>query len=99
MIKLVLIAVFTILYVDKDGDQTNILLEDPITGNMIAHWDNNFKHKPGDRVELRIEAECTKVYEVLEGNGKRGTQWAPEDDWYLNRRPYICNATKVTEYE
>lgn len=96
-VKLILIAFFVVRFVDVGSGQTNILLEDPKTGNMVAHWDNDFKHKPGDVAYLKIEAECTKVYEVLEGNGKRGSPWRAEDDWYVNRRPYICNALKVED--
>lgn len=97
LIELVLTALFTVSYVDLDYDGTyNILLEDKHTGNLVAHWEKDAsKFKQGEVLELRIKGECTKVYEILEGNGKRGSPWRAEDDWYLNRRPYICNAITV----
>lgn len=97
--KLILTGLFLVKFVDVDGPTKNILLEQiyPNTGNMVAWWDKDFSHKEGDQVEFSIKAECTRVYEILEGNGKRGSPWAAEDDWYLNRRPYICNAEEVKE--
>ena len=96
MLELILVALFTVRFVDLDNGQYNVLLEDKATGNMVAHWVKEpGVFKEGATLYLSIKGDCTKVYEVLEGNGKRGSAWAAEDDWYLNRRPYICNAITV----
>lgn len=88
------------LFCDQDDGQYNILLQQYFhntrSPDLIAHWAKDCGElTPGKIVPLTIKAECTQVYEVLEGNGKRGTAWRPEDDWYLNGRPYICNSVEV----
>lgn len=99
---LILTGYFLAQCVDAEGNGTyNILLEE-LAGskyrahNLVAHWtkDPN-EFKPGTIYHLTIKGECTQVYEVLEGNGKRGSPWRAEDDWYLNGRPYICNSIEV----
>jgi hypothetical protein len=95
---MVLVGYFLVQYVDFDNGQYNILLAQKTNNgtNMVAAWTKDKdEYKEGDTIYIRMEGECSRVYEVLEGNGKRGTAWAPEDDWYLNGRPYICNAEKV----
>lgn len=103
MIELVWVAYFWVSSVDRESESSktyNILLEqDQGRGrahNMVAHWtEDPNEFKEGELLRLRVHGQCTQVYEVHEGHGKRGSPWAPEDDWYLVGRPYICNATKV----
>ena len=98
MIKLLLVGYFIIKFIDLDYDgKYNVLLEQDRTGNLVSYRQESVSFKEGEMIRLRIDAECdkTKVGEVLEGNGKRGSPWATEDDWYLNRMTYICNAEKV----
>jgi len=99
---MVLAGYFLVQYVDYDNGQYNVLLAQQRTelgssgGNMVAAWTKDKdEYKEGDIIYIRMTGECSQVYEILEGNGKRGSPWRPEDDWYLNGRPYICNADKV----
>ncbi len=96
--KLIITGYFLVQFVDWDDGRYNVLLVKDFKRqpDMIATWTQDEKEfKVGDIIFIRAEAECTRVYEVLEGNGKRGSPWRAEDDWYLNSRPYICNADKV----
>lgn len=103
MIELVFTAYFMVQVVERESDTSktyNILLEQDQgrgrASNLVAHWtEDPNEFKEGQVLLLRVHGECTQVYEVLEGNGKRGSPWAAEDDWYVNGKPYICNATKV----
>lgn len=103
MIELVFTAYFLVQVVERESDTSktyNILLEqDQGRGrahNLVAHWtEDPTEFKEGEVVLLRVHGECTQVYEVHEGHGKRGSPWRAEDDWFLVGRPYICNATKV----
>ena len=95
---MVLVGYFLVQFVDFDNGQYNILLGQKTNSgtNEVAAWSKDKdEFKVGDTIYIRMTGECDQVYEVLEGNGKRGTAWAPEDDWYLNGRPYICNADKI----
>jgi hypothetical protein len=103
MIELVFTAYFMVQVVERESDTSktyNILLEqDQGRGrahNLVAHWtEDPNEFKEGQVLLLRVHGECTQVYEVHEGSGKRGSPWRAEDDWYMVGRPYICNATKV----
>lgn len=96
----ILTGLFIVVFSDQEDDHYNLLLQQYLgntrSPDLVAAWvpdDKDFK--AGKILRLTIKAECTQVWEVLEGNGKRGTAWRPEDDWYLNGRPYICNAIEV----
>jgi len=102
---MLLTGLFLAQCVDKESDGTyNILLEQVGSSkykshNLVAHWTKDPEEfKIGKIYQLTVKAECTQVYEVLEGNGKRGSPWRAEDDWYLNGRPYTCNSIEV-KYE
>ena len=100
--KMVLVGYFLVQSVDYDDGHYNILLaqQHEVGGqsatNMIAAYskDKN-EFKEGTTIYLKMEGECSRVYEILEGNGKRGSGWCAEDDWYLNGRPWICNSSKI----
>ena len=96
-IKMVLVGYFLVQYVDLDNGTYNILLaQKGGTPNMVATW-SKYKdtYHEDEILHLRIEGECQQVYEILEGNGKIGSAWRAEDDWYLNCRPYICNSEHI----
>lgn len=98
MVNLILTGVWFVMFVDLDYDNKyNILLEQrlPNSGTMVAIRTDNLEYQEGTYIEARIEAECTKVYELAEGEGKIGSSWQAADDWVWTRSPYICNATKV----
>ena len=86
---------------DHEGGKTyNILLEHQqgrgYAHDMVAHWtEDEHEFKEGQILYLRIEGQCSMSMEVHEGNGKRGSSWQAEDDWYLVGRALICNATKL----
>lgn len=97
-IKLIVTGYFLVQYVDFDDGQYNVILlrDNKNKPDLVATWtkDKN-EFKVGSVIFIKAEAECDRAYEVLEGNGKRGSPWAAGDDWYVNSRPYICNTNKV----
>lgn len=96
--KAVLIGYFLVQYVDYDNGQYNVLMKQVYGDhhNMVAVWTKNKdEYKENTVIRIKMDGKCSQVYEVLEGNGKRGSPWSPEDDWYLNDRPYVCNADTV----
>ncbi len=97
IIKMVLIGFFLVQSVDYDNGRYNVLLAQQGNTNLIATWSHD-KIQENTTLHLKIEAECSQVYEVLEGNGKRGSGWDPKDDWYVNSRPWLCTATNVETY-
>lgn len=90
MITLFLTAWFTVQAVDWDVDTYNVLLESD-SGDLVATW---YKRNPpilGSRSYKNLKVECQlDALEILEGNGKRGSPWIPEDDWYVNRHTKLC---------
>lgn len=101
MKTLIFAGYFLAQCVDKDSDgKYNILFEflNSARGKahpMIAHWEDSLKFERGKIYNLQVKAECTPTFEVVEGNGKSGSGWAPEDDWIYNGKSLICNAIKV----
>ena len=73
-IKMVLTGYFLVQYVDYDNGQYNILLaqQGGIGTNLVAAWSKDKdEFKEGTIIYVKMTGECSKVYEVLEGNGKR----------------------------
>lgn len=100
---LILTGYFLAQCVDTDSNGIyNVLLEQ-LSGSkhkshtLVAHWTKDPKEfRAGNIYHLVVKGDCTQTYDVREGNGKKGSAWAPEDDWYLNGKPYICNSIEVT---
>lgn len=79
---------------DYDG-RYNILLEQkfPNTGHMVSlRADELGPFKEGAVVKVNVVSDCNAVGEIVEGNGKSGSPYAPEYDWIYTRNTYICNA-------
>ena len=97
--QLVMLGYFLVMFIDLDYDgKYNILLEEKDSKNLISLRIESVPFfKEGEIIKFRIEAECdkNKVGEVLEGNGKIGSPWIAEDDWYLNKMTHICNSKKM----
>ena len=100
--NMVLTGYFLVQDVDKGHGKYNVLLVQEYSElpNMVAAWTKSEEElKKGSVVHLQIEAKCSRAYEVLEGDGKRGSGWRKRDDWYVNSRPYICNAVSFERIE
>jgi len=106
--SMILVGYFLVQYVDYDDGQYNILLaqQHEVGGqsctNMVAAWTKNKdEFKVGTIIHIKMSGKCSRVYEVIEGNGKVGSPWRAEDDWIFNGRPWNCNADKieVLDYE
>lgn len=79
---------------DYDG-RYNVLLEQrlPNTGHLVSLRSD----KPGPFIEgkvvtVDVVADCNAVGELREGEGKMGSSWRAEDDWYWYATNYVCNA-------
>lgn len=98
MVNLVLTGIWFVMFVNLDYDNKyNILLEQrsPNSGNMVSIRVDKSEYKEGSYIEATIKAECNKVQEVVEGEGKVGSPWRAKDDWVWTRSPYICNGIVV----
>ena len=98
--KLILIGYFVVQDVSYDNGTYNVLLlQKGSVPNLVAtHTKSMDDYTEGMVLYLEVHGDCSKTYEVLEGNGKRGTPWRAEDDWYLNSEPYICNSELITRH-
>lgn len=97
--QLIMLGYFLVMFIDLDYDgKYNVLLEDRSSKNLVTlRVDSMPSFKEGEIIRSKIEAKCdkNKVGEVLEGNGKIGSPWAAEDDWYLNKMTLICTSNKM----
>ena len=107
MVELVWVAYFWVSMVERESESSktyNILLEEDQgrnrAHNLVAHWtEDPNEFKEGQLLRLRVSAECNLAVELHEGNGKIGSPWHPDDDWYFVGRAYVCNAKKVEKLD